>query len=470
MKFYENFKTTLTGNVDLRNQADIFKAMSRPDFYPHAVDKIEQRDTIISKRNLMRRGKLDRESIDALAGKLAGFYQRGAYAKQNNTFGSLQTIRANCEENFRQTEPFVGEIIDERKFQIIRAATRAFLIRRSALFDQRVEQQRIRDCHGDLRTGHIYFSDGIQIIDCIEFNDRFRYADVTSDLAFLAMDVDFEGHPVIARQLIEEYLNYTEDREIFVLLDFYKCYRAWVRAKVYCFRLQEKNDANYQAAGRIRKTRRYIDLAYRYTVQFTRPTIWVICGLPASGKSTIAGELAKILKVVVLRSDVVRKELFGLDPEEPQDEAFESGIYSNEVSRHTYAKLLLLAQEEVNKGRSLILDATYSSEYYRDGVICLAKDMDANIIFIECAAPYQTLKKRLMEREATASLSDARLQHLKQFRAQYEPLTEIRNELHVRIDTKLALNECIRQILAHDHFATSQQIGELIKIRLSEKA
>ncbi|MBW2432433.1 MAG: AAA family ATPase [Deltaproteobacteria bacterium] len=548
-----NFKTMLTGNTHRKNQADIFKAMSRPDFYPHAADKIEQRDTIISKvfltgqfaykikkpvdleyldftaldsrkhyceqelilnqrlapdiylavvpitfdngqyqldgsgtaieyavkmrqlserlsmRNLMRRGKLDRESIDALALKLADFYQQGADDKKINIFGSWHTIWSNCEENFRQAEPFVGEIIDDHKFQIIRAATRAFMIRRIALFERRVEQQRIRDCHGDLRSGHIYFSDGIQIIDCIEFNDRFRYADVTSDLAFLAMDIDFEGHPETARKLINDYVDYTKDRELFILLDFYKCYRAWVRAKVNCFRLQQNNDADHDTPGRIRKAKRYVDLAYRYAVQFTRPTIWVICGLPASGKSTIAGELAKILKIVVLRSDAVRKALFGLDPEEPQIEAFEEGIYSKEVSSHTYAKLLLLAQEEVKKGGSVILDATYTSENQRDGVLCLAKDMDANIIFVECVAPYQTLKKRLIEREAAVALSDARLQHLKQFRSRFEPLAEIRDELHIRVDTNMPLSESIGQILAHDHFATSQQIGELMKNRLSEK-
>jgi hypothetical protein len=544
----------LTGNTDLQIQADIFNAMSSPDIYPHAIDRIEQQDTIISKvfltgqyaykikkpvnleyldfttlenrkhyceqevhlnrrlapdvylgvvpitfdngqyhlagsgmpteyavkmrqlperlsmRNLIRRGKLDRDSTDALARKLAEFYQQDSADNQIVTFGSWQTIWANCEENFRQAEPFVAEIIDERKFQIIRAATRAFLIRRRALFDRRMEKQKIRDCHGDLRTGHIYFSDGIQIIDCIEFNDRFRYADVTSDLAFLAMDIDFEGHPETARQLIDAYVDYTKDRELFVLLDFYKCYRAMVRAKVNCFRLQENKIANHEAPRRLRKARRYLDLAYQYAVQYTRPTIWVLCGLPASGKSTIAGKLAKLLNIVVLRSDAVRKELFGLDPEEPQNEAFEEGIYSKEASAHTYAKLLLLAQKEVSGGCSVILDATFYSEHQRDGVLCLAKDMDANIIFVECMAPYHILKKRLVEREATVTMSDARLHHLKQFISRFEPLSEIRDELCIHVDTTGAFDESIRQILAHDHFATSQQIGELMKDRLSEKA
>jgi hypothetical protein len=536
----------------LQIQADIFNAMSSSDIYPHAIDRIAQQDTIISKvfltgqyaykikkpvnleyldfttlesrkhyceqevhlnrrlapdvylgvvpitfedgqyhlagsgtpteyavkmrqlperlsmRNLIRRGKLDCDSTDALARKLAEFYQQDSADNQIDIFGSWQTIWANCEENFRQAEPYVAEIIDERKFQIIRAATRAFLIRRRALFDRRMEKRKIRDCHGDLRTGHIYFSDGIQIIDCIEFNDRFRYADITSDLAFLAMDIDFEGHPETARQLIDAYVDYTKDRELFVLLDFYKCYRALVRAKVNCFRLQDKNYTNHEASGRIRKARRYLDLAYRYAVQFTRPTIWIICGLPAAGKSSIARELAGAINISVFRSDEVRKVLFGFEPFDYRNELFEEGIYSKKASSHTYAKLLLLAQEEVKKGRSVILDATYSREHDRDGVLCLAKDMDANIIFVECVASYQTLKKRLVERETTVTTSDARLQHLKQFRARFEPLTKIRDELHIRVDTDMPLNECMLQILSHDHSSASRQIAELMKNRLSD--
>jgi predicted kinase len=190
--------------------------------------------------------------------------------------------------------------------------------------------------------------------------------------------------------------------------------------------------------------------------------------LPAAGKSSIARELSEAINIGVFRSDEVRKVLFGLEPFDYRDELFEEGIYSKKASSHTYAKLLLLAQEEVKKGRSVILDATYSREHDRDGVLCLAKDMDANIIFVECVASYQTLKKRLVEREITVTTSDARLQHLKHFRARFKPLTEIRDELHIRVDTNMPLNECMRQILSHDHSSASRQIAELMKNRLSD--
>ncbi|MGD8740925.1 MAG: hypothetical protein PVG34_11480 [Desulfobacterales bacterium] len=90
--------------------------------------------------------------------------------------------------------------------------------------------------------------------------------------------------------------------------------------------------------------------------------------------------------------------------------------------------------------------------------------------FVECVATYQTLKKRLVEREATVTTSDARLHHLKRFRTRFEPLTDLRDELHIRVDTNMTLNESIRQILSHDHFSASLQIAELMNNRLSEVA
>ena len=530
-----------------QHQIAIFEAMARPDFYPHDVSTIEQRDTHISKviltgnfaykikkpinlefldfttldkrrhfcrqeidlnrrlapdvyldvvpitfqngryhlagagsiveyavkmrqlpetssmLQLVRRRKLEKGPIDALAGVLAKFYSQAATSESINTVGSQDTVSRNCEENFRQTEKFVPEIIDEHMFLIIQAATRAFLQRRRSLFQHRVEHGKIRDCHGDLRAGHIYFTDGIKIIDCIEFNDRFRYADITSDLAFLAMDLDFEGYPQIAQHLMNTYLEYTKDEEMLILLDFYKCYRAYVRVKVNCFHLQEEDLLTNARSKLINETSRYLKLAYRYAVQFTRPTIWVVCGLPAGGKSTIAKEMAGTLSVKILQSDRVRKQLLDVPTNEPMDFPFESGIYSKEASSLTYGKLMMLAQEVVEKGGSAILDATFSRQHQRDEVIRLARDMDANIIFIECTASYEMLKKRLTEREQRAGISDARLRHLKQLKAHFEPLGEMQNDMYLKINTEESLDDCMRQILSHDYIFLTQQTAKAMK-------
>jgi aminoglycoside phosphotransferase family enzyme/predicted kinase len=528
-------------------QIEIYRAMTRPDFYPHDVSTIEQRETHISKvfltgkyaykikkpvylefldfttlekrkyyceqefalnkrlsdniyldvvpitlkkdryhlagpgepveyavkmrqlpekfsmLQLLRRGELNGDSVVDLARTLAKFYQHTSTGDNINNLGTWSTIWTNTEENFSQTEQFAGNLLGERMFQIIQAATRSFLIRRKALFDRRVDQEKIRDCHGDLRLGHIYFCKGIQIIDCIEFNERFRYTDITSDLAFLAMDLDYEGHSQVAQDLIKSFLDYTKDEEMLVLLDFYKCYRAFVRAKVNCFCLQKTDVATSKRNKLLRETRRYLSLAYRYAVQFTRPTVWVVCGLSAAGKTTIANMIAKILSLGILGSDVVRKKLFGMPLYESQDLPFEKGIYSKASTALVYGKLLMLAQEEIEKGNSVILDATFSTRHQRDEALRLARNMDANIIFVECAASNETLKKRLYIRDASTIISDARLHHFKQLRARFESISELPDEKHICINTDKPLEEGMRQILSHDYALLSNQTVRSIK-------
>jgi aminoglycoside phosphotransferase family enzyme/predicted kinase len=530
-----------------QHQIQIFQAMARPEFYPHDVSTVEQRDTHISKvfltgeyaykikkpvylefldfttlekrrhycqqevtlnqrlsnriylevvpitrkRNryclagsgeaveyavkmrqlpekssmlqLVRRGKLEDNSVAELARTLAKFYKHASTGCNINNLGTWSTMWTNTEENFSQTEQFAGNLLDEHMFQIIRAATRSFLIRRKALFDRRVERGKIRDCHGDLRAGHIYFCEGIQIIDCIEFNDRFRYADITSDLAFLTMDLDFEGCSQLARHLINYFLYYTGDEEMLVLLDFYKCYRAYVRAKVNCFCLQESDVATSKRNKLLRETQRYLNLSYRYAVQFTRPTVWVVCGLPASGKTTMAKMIAKILSLGLIGSDVVRKKLFGMPLHESQDLPFEEGMYSKESTALVYGKLLMMAQEEIQKGRSIILDATFSTSHQRNEALRLARDMDADIIFVECLASNETLKKRLSIRNSSATISDARLHHFKQFKDRFEPISELADEMHICIDTEKPLEEGMRQILSHDYALLTNQTERAIK-------
>src|SRR4030042_2186309 len=189
--------------------------------------------------NRLRIGMIDSKTIEALAQKLAHFYENTSSGDASGQFGAWETIKADCEENFSQMESCTPALSRSDSFQIIRSATRSFLHRRRTLFKNRVQNHKIRDCHGDLRCDHVYFTDGIQIIDCIEFNERFRYLDVTCDLAFLAMDLDFNGFHDISRELIHTYIELSGDPDLYVLLDFYKCYRAMVRAKVNYFRLLE---------------------------------------------------------------------------------------------------------------------------------------------------------------------------------------------------------------------------------------
>ncbi len=409
---------------------------------------------------LLKARKIGKTEIKALTQRLVAFYVATASSPKIDAYGSLETVRCNCEENFSQIDVFLGNALEERLFQIVRAATRSFLKRKKRLFEKRVITGRIRDCHGDLRTGHIYFENGIQIVDCIEFNDRFRYSDIASDLAFLAMDLDFEGFPEVARELVDMYVHHAADPDAIGMLDFYKCYRAVVRTKIACLRLSESGSGEYAYHKTLREARQYLELAYRYALQFTRPVIWVVCGLPASGKSTIAAALGRSLGIEVLRSDAIRKQLFELPVETAVIQPFEEGIYSPEVSALTYARLLLQAQDQITGGRSVILDATYSSSRQRREVMRLAGDSDANVLFIECSAGQNILIERLRRRENGLSVSDARVRHFQQLRQRFEPLIDIQEELHLRVNTEEPLQQNLNRILSHDNFLLSKAIAD----------
>jgi predicted kinase len=168
----------------------------------------------------------------------------------------------------------------------------------------------------------------------------------------------------------------------------------------------------------------------------------------ASGKSTFAAELADALQIKALRSDVVRKKLFDRQAFESQDADFGEGIYSDDATSLTYGKLLINAQEEIEKGNSVILDATFSREHQRREVLRLAADMDTNIIFVECRCREEIIRQRLKKRTTDHDVSDARLKHLDAFKIRYEALDEISDENLIAIDTEMPLKENMTDILA----------------------
>jgi aminoglycoside phosphotransferase family enzyme len=181
------------------------------------------------------RGELTREIMDRLIGRLAPFYARAATGPRINKYGEPAIIAYNHEENFSRTESLVGDLLTRELFEEIRDFARSFLLKRRELFKRRIGEGRIRDCHGDLHMRNICLADGIYIFDCIEFNPRFRYGDVAADIDFLAMDLDFQGLRELSRYLVERFARAAGDPELLVMLDFYKCYRAYVRAKINAF-------------------------------------------------------------------------------------------------------------------------------------------------------------------------------------------------------------------------------------------
>ena len=400
-----------------------------------------------SLKQLLRSGKIGNKEIDRLAMKLYEFYDSDASDRPLNMKAAFETIRQNCDENFKQTQPLLGSLFDDDCFQSVWSRTDTFLDRQKSLFFRRMENKWFLDCHGDLRTGHIYLTDtGIQIIDCIEFNDRFRYLDVGADLAFLAMDMEFLGFSALAEKFLLAYAGYNHDPEVYVLMNFYKCYRAMVRFKVKCIRLQAHDVSEQERNKLLEKTKKYLALSDRYADRFSRPRIWVVCGMPASGKSTLAQALSLALNIRSINSDVVRKKIFPAPPTDPENMPFEKGMYSETATSRTYNTLLSLAKKEVLKGNSVTIDASFSREKYRKQVVSLAAKSGADIVFIECTVPDRVLQERLIMRNGRNTISDARISHFQSFKDRFEPI-KIEADHHLKVNTEASMDACLLKIL-----------------------
>jgi aminoglycoside phosphotransferase family enzyme len=188
---------------------------------------------------LLAKDRVTPAMIVLVADKVADFHSKAETSPDIGKFGNLETIIFNTEENFSQTEKYIGRACSQEQYNRLVQYTRDFIKNQEVLFNKRVSDGKIKDCHGDLHAQHICFTDEICIYDCIEFNDRFRYVDVAAEVSFLAMDLDRWGHPELSNHFVNAYIVKSGDREILSLLNFYKCYFAYVRAKVNCFRLDD---------------------------------------------------------------------------------------------------------------------------------------------------------------------------------------------------------------------------------------
>jgi aminoglycoside phosphotransferase family enzyme len=213
---------------------------------------------------LLPRGQVTAEMVAMVAQRVVSFHQKAETNEEIAAFGGLDVIRHNCDENFAQTEKYIGLTILWVKYERIKDYTDDFIKSNAPLFEKRVREGRIRDCHGDLHAAHVCFTDDICIYDCIEFNDRFRYCDVASELGFLAMDLDRYGQAALSRRLVDSYVELSHDEGLLKLLDFYKCYRAYVRGKVEGFKLDDALISESEKAKALENARRYFELAESY--------------------------------------------------------------------------------------------------------------------------------------------------------------------------------------------------------------
>ena len=424
--------------------------------YAVRMRRLPDENTLAS---LLVSNRVTESFIDRLIHTLSDFYTASALTKKEmDQFGSFEAIGQKCRDNFNRLPDFSDTGANKRKVQLIKAATQMFLDRHKDLFDRRIENKHICDTHGDLKTEHVYQYQGVQILDCIEFNHAFRYQDTASDLAFLAMDMDFLGYRPAALFLLSRYVETTNDADLMQVIDFYKCFRAMVQVKVYHLQTEDRSSQDdAKKAEHIHEMEQYLDLAYQYALKMAFPVIWVTCGMIATGKSTVAEKLAALFSIPCIRSDEIRKTLFADLPDKSGNTGFEKGMYSPEATSLVYGKILVTAQAALEKGSSVILDATCRRQKQREDMLQLAADAGANIIFVECRCPDREIKARLKNREHQSTVSDAQLEHFAAIKKRMDPFDHLSADLHMPVRTDQPLDRIVEILLTGEHELLARQ-------------
>lgn len=214
---------------------------------------------------LLQKGELTDEMLDRVAQKIAVFHNEAETSPEIEKFGELSAVKYNTDENFEQTEKYIGKTISKEQFEDLKSYTDNFYQQNENLIQSRVNDKRIRDCHGDLHMEHILITeDDVVVFDCIEFNDRFRYSDTAADIAFLAMDLDYYGRSDLSNKLIEYYSKHSGDEKVKDIVTFYKIYRAYIRGKVISFKLDDPNVSQEEKDEAAKDAQKYFDLAHSY--------------------------------------------------------------------------------------------------------------------------------------------------------------------------------------------------------------
>ncbi len=245
------------------NKSNIIKIKGEGETVEYAV-KMKRMPQEKMMNKLLEENKVDSKLIDKIAKIIAEFHSKAETNRRISEFGSLAIIETNWKENFEQTREFVGKTISMKIFKLISERIDDFMKRNASLFEKRMAEGRVRDCHGDIHSGNIFVTDRIYIFDAIEFNERFRYSDVASDIAFLAMDLDFKERSDLSNFFVKRYVKYSGDQELTKLLPFYKCYRAYVRGKVTSFKLKDPSVSDEEKSAAMKEAKAYFKLASTY--------------------------------------------------------------------------------------------------------------------------------------------------------------------------------------------------------------
>ncbi|MEZ5571065.1 MAG: AAA family ATPase [Halioglobus sp.] len=351
--------------------------------------------------NIAARNGMDMTLLRALARELAELHKKLPVCQpdpRSDEPGTPAALLAAIRQNFQQVRHYP---LAEAQLLQLQAIEQWSLQQHSELLPlmlQRLHDGMVIDGHGDAHLGNIAVIDGaVRLFDCIEFNASFRIMDSISEIAFLSMDMHARGYQHASHRLLSDYLEYTGEFAALRLFSLYTCYFAMVRAKVNLLTESLHDTALTNTKG-YKEFLRYLALAQLCT-QPRRTFLAITHGVSGSGKSTIAGALLELSGAVRVRSDVERKRLAGLAPEQRSKSWEKDALYSTDMTRKTFSRLEIMAGTIIEAGFPVIIDATFLHRDDRERFHKRANQLLVPFVIIDCVAQHDELYRRLVERE-----------------------------------------------------------------------
>jgi aminoglycoside phosphotransferase family enzyme/predicted kinase len=353
---------------------------------------------------LADRGRIDDALADALGQAVAAAHEKAPVADATAWIAALSEYISQNDEAFRE----FPDLFSPDKIAALTQSSREAFARVQPLLKRRGDMGLIRRGHGDLHLGNIVLIDGKPVLfDAIEFDPVVASGDLLYDLAFLLMDLLERKLGKAANIVFNRYLSETareDDFDALAALPLFLSMRAAIRAKVTAAKLENaKQGEKFEIE---KSAREYFALANRLMVP-PEPLLAAVGGLSGTGKSVLARALAPFLLpapgAVILRSDVMRKRMFGAR----ETDKLPPEAYKAEVTAKIYSTLGARAKRIAAAGHSALVDAVFAKDSERSAIAAIATAAGMRFRGLFLTADLETRIRRVGARVDDASDADA---------------------------------------------------------------